>query len=242
MYQIKDFDKYKVENLYQESPQPNKLRWMALKYIGDNTFQPVSTVFRCKDYFNDIIAAHHFKAKITVYKFKIEPQEFFNFDWIGCPVLLLNVEDDWLKHVTYVLNPYLEKQGMPPIAPIKVEQGYFVNIPKEYMKNTLRISTLTLFMRILNQPTPIGMLLTGTPEIMLEKFGRYNDVENNLTQTALKKPMGKMHPDLEPYIFQWLYGGIGAATNSMHRDKPFNDALIPTLHGCGTSNWQWKSV
>ena len=44
---------------YSEVPQTNVLRWTVLFNQGDGVFKPQTKEFKCKDFFNELVAKYH---------------------------------------------------------------------------------------------------------------------------------------------------------------------------------------
>lgn len=234
---IKEFNNYNKENLYNESPQDNPIRWMCLKHLEGNDFIPVSNTFRCKDYFNDIVGAHQLNKAITIYKFTCDPEVFFNRKWSGVPVLLMNLKPDWLYNLDTVLNPYLETQKMPILSPIMIgDNTAFLNIPEKYLQNTLFISELTLLIRIINNNTP------NAGKNNLDAFsnsGRCGYMDAILMAKLLQKPMGKLHESFKNHLYSWLYKAE-AKSDFIKNETTWTPEHSHFLHSCGVQNWAWK--
>lgn len=232
---IKEFDKYNKENLYSESGQDNPIRWMCLKHVEGNDFIPVTYTFRCKDYFNDIVGAYQLNKSVTMYKFTCDPEIFFNKEWAGVPVLLMNLKPDWLYNLDTVLNPYLETQKMPSLSPIMIGNNKaFLNIPQEYLQNTLFISELTLLIRVINNLNKKG---TKIEDFGVSTVCGYMDCI--LMSKLLQKPMGKLHQSFKNHIYSWQYKAE-AKSDFIKNETTWTPEHSHFLHSCGVQNWAWK--
>lgn len=207
---------------YSEISQLNPMRWICLKNTGPDEFKAVSREWRCKDFMNEVVASFQTKKDYLIYGFRVDHKDFFNPRWSGLPLLLKNCSKSFEENVKNVLNPFLAEQNMPPIEPIKVAEGYFVNIPEEYLKNTLFISTITLLIRMVNTNT---------------SYRKFEDVRTdplNVTDSVyfsqvLNKPMGQFPKMYNDYIY---VGGTGVG-------KKYGDVvdMVSTLHCCGVNGW-----
>lgn len=211
---------------YSEEGQDNEIRWINLR-TDDNgkTFYPVSYKWMCKDFLNDAICSYHNKVKYKIYGFECDPEKFYNFEWAGMPVLLLQCTKSFVKNIENVVNPYLKEQGMPVLELQEVPEGIFCNIPEQYLKNTLFISAITLFIRMAS----IEKAYTD-----FEKLAKDPDNLHDLTywKSAMSKPMGKFPKKLQDYLFVYKEEKNG---------KKFGEPIemVSHMHNCGVHNWDW---
>lgn len=229
---------------YLESPQANPISWQLLKNVGENTFQCVTSHFKCKDFFNDFCVFLHTGHEFTVYQMPIK-QDMFNLDWVGIPILLHNTLPGFEQNVKELLNPYLCAQDMPPLTQLEQveENKWFINIPAEYFKNTFYISTLTLLIRIMNQP-----VIVGTWDDLLEYLKKkLHSADCALYAHVVRKPMKNMPDELKQYVIGYNNSVMGSSKGnytvedlSKQPDDWWANQVF-SLHNCGIQNWDYMS-
>lgn len=213
---------------YAEEGQPNPLRWINLKHVKDDEFVPVSYLWKCKDFLNDAICAYHHKIPYSIYGFRCDPKEFYNYEWKGMPILLLNVKDSWIKNIENVVNPYLKQEGMPILEPKKINEGWFINIPEAYMANTFGISAITLFIRMCN----VDVVCTSFEGLMKVPLNAH-DV--TYCKAALSKPFSKFPKKYADYV----YMNKGTPPMGVKREGG-KVTMVSQMHNCGVVNWAWE--
>lgn len=136
----------KAEGTYAEIPQNNKLRWVILKKREDGDFEVASAIFKCKDFFNDVVASYHGKD-FSIYSFDAAIMPKYDE---GVYVQLLNVHNlpAFQKNVRSI-------NSMPGacgnLDVIQLEDGNVVMLlPRVYFDTTWQISLLTYLIRVSN--------------------------------------------------------------------------------------------
>src|SRR5215217_7220298 len=92
------------EYALSEVGQTNPLRWVVLHRTDEETFVAQTTGFKCKDYFNDLVAKYH-GHELSIYGFstaKVEVNEE------GLYVQLKNITGDFDTNLDLV-NAYASK-------------------------------------------------------------------------------------------------------------------------------------
>lgn len=217
------FDKWNAEN-YAEIGQTNPLRWMNLKLVGPDTYEPVSKWWKCKDFMNEVVTSFHLGRDFSIYGFRVTHNEFFNKDDVCLPLLLKNVSKSFLVNME-VVNEHLLHEGYPAVEVYPHDMGAFIKIPLEYLANTLFMSQVTLFIRLANTEEEYESI----PNMLKDKHNRGDEVNFN---ACLKKPLGSFPPNLSEYL--WYYDD----ERNCHRDHP-KDKNIQTslMHNCGVVSW-----
>lgn len=224
MITIENFSKWNMEG-YNEVHQNNPLRWMNLKNEGKNVFVPVTRLWKCKDFLNDAVCSYHHKKTYQIYGFKCDPKEFYNYNWQGMPVLLLNCFPSWIDNINLVINPYLEEQGMPPLEPEECKEGWYVNIPQEYMENTFFISTITLLIRMAN----VDKTCESFQELIKQPLNAGDLTYWKATQA---KPMSQFPEKYKDYLFIYKDDKFGVKKDGVV-------TMTGHMHNCGVVNWGW---
>ena len=130
-----------------ESHQSNPLRWTIVSVDGD-TITPLAPVMKCKDYFNDVVAAKY---------------EVF-FEQYGFNNIVVPKQEGLDVLLTFVKFPETLKSKLSlvenPAHPVQVrvvdDESLLIYIPEYYFKNTYRISLLTYLIRLCNS-TPLQL-------------------------------------------------------------------------------------
>ena len=189
---------------YTEVHQDNCLRWTIVKYIkeqdGIQVYQEVSKKMKCRDYFNDVVVAFNTGDKCSMYGFVAE-EDTFNRDWLGLPVLLHKTYAGFMHNIEHIINPYLDGMEMPTLHPEKLEgcDEVLLNIPVEYLKSVFFMSTITLLIRVANQPKKSSW------DDLIDSLG-YQD--KNLMESVKNKPMNKLP---EKYKDKIIAYGMGSS-------------------------------
>jgi hypothetical protein len=214
------------EGSYAEIGQTNPLRWMNLKLVGPDTYEPVSKWWKCKDFMNEVVTSYTLGRDFYIYGFQVTHSEFFNKGDTTLPLLLKDVSKSFLVNME-VVNEHLLHEGYPAVEVYQHEVGAFIKIPLEYLANTLFMSQVTLFIRLANTEGEYDSI----PNMLKDKHNRGDEVNFN---ACLKKPLGKFPPSLGEYL--WYYND----TQYCKRDHP-KGANIQTslMHNCGVVNWGW---
>ena len=91
----------KVKEEYTETPQVNPLRWRTLFRKDEEVFERTSSIFKCKDYFNDMVLARVDKCFGSVYGFNNKKEQ----NKEGLYVEVIYTTDKFLENLK-VLNQW----------------------------------------------------------------------------------------------------------------------------------------
>jgi len=213
---------------YSEIGQHNSLRWQNLKLVGPDTYEPVSKWWMCKDFMNEVVVAFHLERSFSIYGFNVTPSTFFNKEDTYLPLRLKNVAKSFLVNME-VVNEHLLHEGFPAVEYESVQEGQvFIQIPLEYLCNTLFMSQVTLFIRLANTDSEYNSL-----ELMVSDPKQYQDKVN--FHACLKKPLSQFPTELGDYL--WYYND----QQNCKREHPTGANIQTSLmHNCGVVSWGWK--
>lgn len=225
--QLVNFSNWNTEP-YSEISQSNPLRWMNLKWIDENTLEPVSHWWKCKDFMNEVVTSFTTKRDFYIYGFSVEHNKFFNeYSKYGLPILLKNTLEGFEHNLLNVINPFLYSQGMPVIPVKDLDKYKIIVIPTEYLENTFFMSQVTLFIRLANTDS----VYSSVNELILDKRNS-GDKENY--NAAMKKQMKDFPDSLRKYL--WYYNNEQNLPKDASKDKPIQTSL---MHNCGVVSWGW---
>jgi len=145
MYTIKPFPQYNLT----ESGQENPIRWTFVHIDGD-VLTPLAPTMKCKDYFNDVVAAKNntFFIKYGFDNKCIPLQE-------GLDVLLTELVD--IDKMPKMILTICHPEHLITIERA-TEDALLIHIPEYYFKNTYRISLLTYAIRVCNSKTRLSKI------------------------------------------------------------------------------------
>lgn len=211
------------QKAYTENEQANPLRWCVLFKEEDGTFTPQTGWFKCKDYFNDMVAGlrgHHFSVYGMTNNIKYNTDAFY--------VLVKEVvTDDLLKHNWgNVVLPLVEESfGVKATMEVVESDKVLLTLPLEVLSSTYSISLLSWLLRV----TAYRTQYTSLEEILAER-----DVYGFTLEYA-SAPSSSTHV---PHILQyklnvperakdyWYFSSVDY--NSVRRPKESH-----SVHGCG---------
>ncbi len=149
MFKLLDFGK--AWPYYNEVSQPNALRWRVLHREG-NTFRAQSGLIKCKDFFNDVVAARH-GVEFEVYNFNNR----IKINEEGIYLHLTNIENkSRFLHNLEVVNEQLWKDLNTKVEVLDDESDatkLIILIPDKVWETTYYISLLTWCIRLCNYAT-----------------------------------------------------------------------------------------
>ena len=141
-----------------ESEQQNPLRWVMLQKTGEDEYTNTSPVFKCKDYLNDFVINSHGFPSFTVYG--MESTDGDANEEGGFTILLQNVTIPLMNNINNVINKEFGPVWGVNITCVQDDQlevynlghGPFmiINVSKEALVSTFRISLLALLIRHCN--------------------------------------------------------------------------------------------
>lgn len=227
----------KWQGTYAEIGQTNPLRWQNLKLVGEQTYEPVSHKWKCKDFMNEVVTSMHTKRDFSIYGFNVKHSTFFDELQYELPILLHNVLPGFDNNMKRV-NAYLLEQGLLDVIVMPTPLGdttRFIQIEGMALLNTLFMSQVTLFIRLANTTEVYGSI--NEPAAALQEM--CNDPLNKQDKTNLeacfKKPIKDFPKALEDYI--WYYDDQRNLKHGAPKDAVFNTSL---MHNCGAVSWGWK--
>ena len=103
----------KWQGTYAEIGQTNPLRWQNLKLVGEQTYEPVSHKWKCKDFMNEVVTSYHTKRDFAIYGFSVKHSTFFDELQNELPMLLHNVLPGFDSNMK-IVNKYLKKRVLEP--------------------------------------------------------------------------------------------------------------------------------
>ena len=215
MYKIKASIPYNLT----ESGQANPIRWTLVHKDGD-TLTPLAAEMKCKDYFNDIVA-----AKRGVF---FKQYGFDNKLWIqqtGCDILLTGLVDyeifaTAVAKVTHSDHPVVLEQIRGASA--------LLHIPEYYFLNTYRISLLTYMIRLCNNN--VGVSRFNGIEATLKSVVAQNSAGLSTQGREFAIEHGWDVPDGDKYWWR-----TSKTYNSDNTSITYGIGQI--IHNCGVNGW-----
>jgi len=132
---------------YSEVGQTNKLRFVCLHRAEDGTFSEQSLEFKCKDFFNEIVAKYHGHL-LGCWGFEAES---IQVNEEGVWVELRNIDDvEVYKQNIGSINKLIATDGLPTLELLPYKDGFVCLLPRQFFDNTYLISLLTYLMRVAN--------------------------------------------------------------------------------------------
>lgn len=201
---------------YSEVHQTNVLRWTVLFNQGDGVFKPQTKEFKCKDFFNELVAKYHGHV-LGCYGFTTESIELQDE---GVWVLITHIinKEAYEANVGSI-NKLSAAEGLPPI---KLEwhtpKSCVALLPREYFKNTYLISFLTYLMRVAN-----------VDEVVTDPTWRKHPTLNidcpfrNVFDKVMDR--GFKSPDIKSYYY--------AGKKNDYSVKPY----VSNVHNNGVASW-----
>lgn len=220
----------KVKPCLSEAGQNNPLRWNLLfRTSEEGVYESQTGIFKCKDYFNDIVAKYQ---GLSFHAHGLDTTNI-QLNEEGTPIELssLSYTDQLLSNLQVISNE-AEKFELPPL-PFKANgKDVLLFIPREYYKSTYIISFLTYCIRISHCPTI---------------FSSFDDLVKNVDWRALDNPFGRHYDKIMAERFEppikghtgWEYLGkrfTGTVTQAL-AEQQFNYAI----HNNGCCDWQNKA-
>lgn len=133
---------------YSEVGQTNPLRWTILERLSDAEFNTQSCPFKCKDFFNEVVAAYHGQP-LGAYSFETKGMKLQDE---GVWVLLTHIinMDSFVANIGSI-NKLAVADGCPPVQLLpKDKESCVALLPRRYFDNTYLISFLSYLIRVAN--------------------------------------------------------------------------------------------
>lgn len=201
---------------YGENPQSNPLRWTILHKEGEKEFVAQSWQFKCKDFFNDLVAKY-LGFNLTVYCFNAGEVKLNDE---GTYVFLDNITEQFEGNIDFI-NKYAAQWEKPPVEVIHKEKDTrIILIPRVYFENTFYISLVTYLIRISNITKQLTTLNGHPTQATDSPFNSYYNA-------VIKHGYGKL--PVESWFF---YNKEFDYTN-----KAKVEAAYYNVHNCGCGTW-----
>lgn len=206
-----------------ESPQSNQIRWRILKKSSDTLATAQTTFFKCKDYFNDVVAAYRGKF-FSVYGFNNQTLDLTD-DQLYVQVAFLHDKANYCATIDAVINPKLKAEGFPELVYDDVDgenSSLILLFDKKLFDNTYTISLLTYLLRIANAPKSFSsyeQLIISTNAKQDRPFNiHYDKIVSSSFCSPMKQPF-------------WWWAG-----NEYNSEKS-NAVSGNTIHNNGCYSW-----
>lgn len=223
-----------INNTYFiEAGQRNPLRWTFLKKEDDGSFSKLHNELKCKDYFNDVVAAYK-GVFFSVYGFSnkdhailYDEGQYLLLKYIAIPEVFSNNLE--------VINKELEDSNLPKITFDIQGTECLLFIPREFFESSYYISLLTYLIRISNSSfkcSSVDQLMSN------ENIGGYYfqvdeiiDCPFKTTLDTIKKNLFKIK-NLPPFCLKMKRGD-----NSFYTQQTLINVGSHTLHNNGVGTW-----
>ena len=132
---------------YAELDQPNPLRWQIYFEESDLVFAPQTGKIKCRDFFNDIVAA---RKGQPFYIYGLNGGDIKTND-DGVWISLTGVKESLSENLKIWLQSYLEQVSGQELRVIRYSpKRIFIKIPSFFWEKTYYISLATLLIRLSN--------------------------------------------------------------------------------------------
>jgi len=208
--------------LYAEIPQINPLRWEVL-YKKGNTFTLQTGKFRCKDFFNDLVAARK-GYKMCIYGFNCAD---ITTNRAGVWLRLSEIQDyqQFVSNINSTLNVFYAGTYVPLITMEQLDTTtVLMFLPSHFFSNTYKISLCTYMIRLCNYGVVFGSFKEALTSLASQEDGAIQDSGKALAlDWMLDVP--------STYDKYWYYAG--KEYNSVKQPVP----NVAVVHNNGVHNW-----
>lgn len=214
---------------YSESGQVNPLRWQALYKNEEGTFEDQTGVFKCKDYFNDIVAKY-LDIDTCAYGFDTQRMKY-NEEGVYVICSQLNHIPEFLNNVK-LISSQAQTQGFPALTAEKVAvEGIVANtncllfFPREYFRSSYITSLLSYLVRVAH---------------CNKAFTTFQDFVGNHPTKTVDHPFQSVHNKVMETLFEepvkdcWTY--LGKTKKDFITKKNAMD-YSTSLHNAGCYYW-----
>ena len=132
---------------YAEVGQTNKLRFVCLHRAEDGTYSEQSLEFKCKDFFNEIVAKYHGHL-LGCYGFTADSIEV-NEEGVWIELRHIVNQEVYQQNIGSI-NSLIARDGLPQLELLPYKDGFVCLLPRQFFDNTYLISFLTYLMRVAN--------------------------------------------------------------------------------------------
>ena len=204
-----------------EAHQNNPLRWTLLIREGE-VFTTQSCAFRCKDYFNDMVAGY-LGIFFSIYGFN---NQKYTHQEEGVYVLLtcLYNKENFLANLGSI-NKKAVSQGFPAVEVFDVEykNSVVVLLPRAYFESTYYISLLSYLIRIGNN----SIQFDSYESLVNPKINNNAATDHPFGDQEKRCNDGFVIPSEQYKDWPWL----------CNKDKDANLKVGGTIHDCGVGMW-----
>lgn len=207
--------------VYAENGQTNPIRYVVYYKNEDGTYQAQTNEFKCKDFFNDMVAWYH---GIKFLRYGMDFREF-NLNEEGVYVELRNLKPQFLDNVKVVLGEEFKVFG----AEVSFEKigarktSVMMFIPRKFFSCTYFISYLTLMLRNCNWDVSYT-----SPGDIFSYSG-----SDGLLKTS-KAIMNKWPLKDEPWFSEYWYYYRAEINSKKPYQQEYWDSCV---HNCGVVQW-----
>lgn len=210
---------------FAENIQVNPLRWQALYKNPDGSFEDQTGVFKCKDYFNDIVAKY---LDIDTNAFGFDTSKMkYNEEGVYILCSQLNHIPQFLDNIE-LISKQAESQGFPAFSGEKINTTTcLLFFPREYFRSSYITSLLTYLVRIAHCD---------------EAFTEFSDFITNHPTKDVDNPFREKSGQIMSLLFKepvedcWTYLG---ATKKTLITKVNAMGYSTSLHNAGCYNWHY---
>lgn len=201
---------------YIEDNQTNPIRWALYHYEeSTNTFTPQTGWFKCKDFFNDVVAWYK-DVKGSIYNMNLTTVKLNEY---GVWVLLKGINEGFEHNSKFVAEHFGIELNF---APFDDDPSHCLTFfPKEVFKNTFTISLLTLLLRAANEKEEYESLAQ-----LIEKTK-----ESQVRMPQFAKVLKGLPKELQNY---WFYCGDRFNPEKWDASYP---VTLDSIHSNGCFSW-----
>jgi hypothetical protein len=205
---------------YAELDQPNPLRWRIMHRKGDELVSQ-SSLIKCKDFFNDVVAWKKAKHAFIIYDFKNK----IKFNKEGLYVHLTEVGPLFIQNMSLVIDR-LEEDLKVNLCFWEQEDGVVVLIPHKVFSSTYYISLLSMLIRLCNYNVEYKSW-----DDFFDAKAPLNTIEGAFTKQAKKFTHKNGFKLLTKYRKLWYNSSNGWNSAS---NKPL---MASVIHNNGVCDW-----
>ena len=221
------FVKNKTFGSLTESGQSNPIRWTILKKLDEDTYEEVSPLLKCRDYFNDWVISINSKVDFKCYGFQTDYACYE--DQVGMHIKVTCLTSFFRDNLLFV-NEYLKSIGRPQIEYRDLDgEGIILWFDPFYTSSSYYISYITAMIRCAN----CNEVVTS-----IEKLADKDTIGVGLKTKKLELPEG-----LEQYAYHSKESDYSneqylKAAKYTYLNKDNIEKCKMVAHNCGYINWK----
>lgn len=221
------FVKNKTFSSLTESGQTNPIRWTILKKIDDNTYEEVSPIIKCRDYFNDWVVSINSKVDFKCYGFQTDFACYE--DQVGMYVKVTGLLKAFKENICFV-NKHLESINRPLIEFYAVvDDGIILWLDPFYMRSSYYISYITAMIRCANCNDVISSI---------DQLADKDTIGHGLKTKKLELPDGLEDFAHHSKECEWASNPLCKAAEYTDLNKDNIESVKMVIHNCGYINWK----